>query len=74
MHPNLTGLLWKWGLPSSSNDEDSACVVGDMGPIPESGRAPEEGYGNGACPVAQMLKILLALWENGMVSWLRKLA
>ena len=31
-------------------------------------------YGNGTCPVAQMMKILLALWENGMVSWVRKLA
>ena len=24
LHPNLAGLLRKWGLPSSSNDEDSA--------------------------------------------------
>ena len=45
-HPNLAGLLWKWGLPSSSNDEDSAFIVGDMGSIPGSGKAPEEGHGN----------------------------
>ena len=45
-HPNLTGLLWKWGLPGSSNDEDSACIVGDLGSIPGSGRSfgDRQGY------------------------------
>ena len=55
--PNLTGLLWKWGLPSSSNDEDSACIVGDLGSIPGSGRSPEEEHDNPlqhSCPENSM--------------------
>ena len=56
-HPNLTGLLWKWGLPGSSNDEDSACIVGDLGSIPGSGRSPEEEHDNPlqhSCPENSM--------------------
>ena len=34
------------GFPGSSDDEVSACNVGDLGSIPESGRSPGEGNGN----------------------------
>ena len=38
LHPNLAGLLRKWGLPSSSNDEDSAW---QLHPIPQAHRAAQ---------------------------------
>ena len=35
-----------WGFPGSSDGKESACNVGDLGSIPESGRSPGEGHGN----------------------------
>ena len=35
-----------WGLPYSSDGEESACNAGDPGLIPGSGRSPGEGNGN----------------------------
>ena len=35
-----------WGFPGSSEGEESACNIGDLGSIPGSGRSPEEGNGN----------------------------
>ena len=32
--------------PGGSDGKESACIVGDMGLIPGSGRSPEEGNGN----------------------------
>ena len=32
-----------WGFPCGSAGKESACNVGDMGPIPELGRSPGEG-------------------------------
>ena len=34
-----------WGCPSGSEGKESACNVGDLGLIPESGRFPGEGNG-----------------------------
>ena len=36
----------KWGFPGGSEGKASACNVGDLGLIPESGRSPGEGNGN----------------------------
>ena len=33
-------------LPGGSDGEESACLVGDLGSIPGSGRSPGEGNGN----------------------------
>ena len=33
------------GFPGGSDSEESACNAGDLRPIPESGRSPEEGNG-----------------------------
>ena len=33
-------------FPGGSDGKASACNVGDLGSIPESGRSPEEGNGN----------------------------
>ena len=35
-----------WGLPYSSDGEESACNEGEAGSIPGSGRSPGEGNGN----------------------------
>ena len=34
------------GFPHSSVGKESACNVGDLGLIPESGRSPGGGHGN----------------------------
>ena len=34
------------GFPGGSDGKESACSVGDLGPIPESGRSPGEGNGH----------------------------
>ena len=34
------------GFPGGSDGKASACKVGDLGSIPESGRTPGEGNGN----------------------------
>ena len=34
------------GFPGGSDGKASACKVGDLGSIPESGRTPGEGSGN----------------------------
>jgi len=34
------------GFPHNSASKESACNVGDLGSIPESGRSPGEGNGN----------------------------
>ena len=34
------------GFPNRSVSKESACSAGDLGLIPESGRAPGEGNGN----------------------------
>ena len=33
------------GSPGVSDDKDSACIAGDSGSIPGSGRSPREGNG-----------------------------
>ena len=35
-----------WVFPGGSDGKESACSVGDPGPIPGSGRSPGEGNGN----------------------------
>ena len=45
----LSLLHWKagsWVPPCSSDGKESACNVGDLGLIPESGRSPRERNGN----------------------------
>ena len=37
--------LFLWGFPGGSGSKESACSVGDLGSIPESGRSPGEGNG-----------------------------
>ena len=39
-HTQITGLPW------GSDGKESACIPGDPGSIPESGRSPGEGNGN----------------------------
>ena len=34
------------GFPNGSDDKESACSVGDLSSIPQSGRSPGEGNGN----------------------------
>ena len=34
------------GFPGGSDGKESACIVGDLGSIPGSGRSPGEGNGN----------------------------
>ena len=34
------------GFPRGSDSKESACLVGDVGSIPGSGRSPEEVHGN----------------------------
>ena len=44
----LTLLLWYlcfWGFPGGSDGKETACNVGDLGSIPESGISPGEGNG-----------------------------
>ena len=36
------------GFPGGSYGKESACIVGDLGSIPDSGRSPGEGSG---CPL-----------------------
>ena len=43
------------GLPCSSIGKESACSVGDLGWIPESGRSPGKGNGN---------PLQYSCWEN----------
>ena len=43
---NLQSLHNLAAFPSSSDDKESACNVGDQGSIPESGRFPGVGNGN----------------------------
>ena len=33
-------------FPGGSDSKESACIAGDLGLIPGSGRSPEEGNGN----------------------------
>ena len=35
-----------WGFPGGSDSQESACIAGDLGSIPGSGRSPGEGNGN----------------------------
>ena len=39
-------LYVKWSFPSGSNGKESACIMGDLGLIPGSGRSSGEGNGN----------------------------
>ena len=39
-------LITAEGFPGGSDGKESACSVGDLGLIPESGRSPGEGHGN----------------------------
>ena len=39
-------LLYAEGFPGGSDNKESACIVGDPGLIPGSGRFPGEGHGN----------------------------
>ena len=34
------------GFPGGSDSKEAACIAGDLGLIPGSGRSPEEGNGN----------------------------
>ena len=34
-----------WGFPDGSDGKETACKVGDLGLISQSGRSPEEGNG-----------------------------
>ena len=38
-------LLCAEGFPGGSDNKESACIVGDPGSIPGSGRSPGEGNG-----------------------------
>ena len=46
LHWNQFWLLLKKDFPGGSEGKVSACNVGDLGSIPESGRSPGEGNGN----------------------------
>ena len=37
--------MYNWGFPDGSDGKESACNVGDLGSIPELGRAPVRGHG-----------------------------
>ena len=37
------GISPEEGFPGGSDNKESACDAGDVGPIPESGRSPGEG-------------------------------
>ena len=65
-------LAWKI-FPGSSAGKESRCNAGDPGLIPWSGRSSEEGIGyplqcSWASPVAQLVKILPAMWETWVQS------
>ena len=52
-----------------TDGKESACNVGDLGLIPGLGRSPGEGIGypvqySWASLVAQLVKILPAMWET----------
>ena len=36
----------KLDFPNGSDGKETACIVGDLGSIPDSGRSPGEGNGN----------------------------
>ena len=62
------------GFPDSSVGKESACISGDPGSIPGSGRSPEEGTGypfqySWASLVAQLVKNPPAMQET----WVRSL-
>ena len=62
------------GFPESSVGEESACIEGDPGSIPGSGRSSGEGIVyprqySSASLVAQLVKNLPAMWET----WVRSL-
>ena len=63
-------MLWSnLGFPHSSAGKEFACNAGDPGSISGSGRSPGEGIGYllqyfGAYLVAQLVKILPAMWET----------
>ena len=64
----------KMGFPCSSAGKESACCAGDPSSIPGLGSSPGEGIGyplqySWASLVAQMVKILPAVWET----WVRSL-
>ena len=57
------------GFPDSSVGKESACIAGDPGSIPGSGRSTGEGIGyplqcSWASLVAQLVKNLPAMWET----------
>ena len=57
------------GFPDSSVGQESACNAGDPGSISGSGRSAGEGIGyplqdSWASLVAQLVKILPAMWET----------
>ena len=61
------------GFPDSSVGKESACNAGDLGLIPGSGRSTGEGIGyplqySWASLVAQLVKILPAMWETWVQS------
>ena len=61
------------GFASGSGGKESACDLGDLGSIPESGRSPGDGSGNPlqycwASLVAQMVKNLPATWDTWVQS------
>ena len=41
----LTAATVTRSFPGGSDGKESACNIGDLGPIPGSGRSPEEGNG-----------------------------
>ena len=42
-----SAVQWKWwGFPGGSGGKESACSVGELGPIPGLGRSPGEGKGH----------------------------
>ena len=57
------------GFPDSSIGKEFACIVGDPGSIPGSGRSTGEGIGyplqySWVSLVAQLVKNLPAMWET----------
>ena len=58
-------------FPSSSASKESTCNAGDLSSIPGSGRSAGKGIGyplqySWASLVAQLVKNLPAMWENGV--------
>ena len=64
------------GFPAGSDGKESACIVGDLGLIPGSGRSPGGGYGNPLqCPwVSLVAQTVKKSWFDpwfGKIPWRR---